>query len=57
MCRPASFLFIIIHHCKDPQGPGYMGLAAATLVPMGARVPRLSPNDDPNPSQGCWKIC
>ena len=33
------------------QGRGYMGLAAATWVPMGAGVPVLSPNDDPNPSQ------
>ena len=32
-----------------------MGLAATTWVPMGARVPVLSPNDHPNPSDGQQK--
>ena len=35
-----------------PGGGGGMGLAATTWVPMGTRVPVLSPNDHPNPSQG-----
>ena len=29
------------------HGPGHMGLAATMWVPMGARVPILSPNDEP----------
>ena len=33
--------------------PCLNGLAATTWVPAGARVPVLSPNDDPNPSQSC----
>ena len=33
------------------HGLGYMGLVADTWVPMGARVPVVSPNDHPNPSQ------
>ena len=33
-------------HCS-----GYMGLAATVWVPMGARIPVLSPNNHPNPSQ------
>ena len=33
-------------------GAGGHGLAATTWVPMGAQVPTLSPNDQPNPSQG-----
>ena len=31
---------------------GYIGLAATTLVSMGAQVAVLSPNDHPNPSYG-----
>ena len=34
------------------HGSGYMGLAATTWVPMGAKVPILSLNHHPNPSQG-----
>ena len=34
------------------HGSGYMGLVATTWVPMGAQVPVLSPNDQPNASQG-----
>ena len=38
------------------HGPGYMGRAAATWVPMGGSVPVVTPNDDPNPSQSCRKV-
>ena len=31
--------------------PAQKKCAATTLVPMGARVPTLSPKDDPTPSQ------
>ena len=36
----------------EPHGLGYVGLAATTWVPMGSRVPVLSPNDHPNPFRG-----
>ena len=35
---------------------GYMVLAATTWVPVGARVPILSPNDHLNPSQRGQKV-
>ena len=37
------------------HGLGYMGLAATTLVVMGAQVPILSLNPHPNPAQGRQK--
>ena len=37
------------------NGPGYMGQAFITWVPMGAGVAILAPNDHPNPSQGRQK--
>ena len=42
----------ILTTCEGGHGSGYMGLAATTWIPMGARVPVLSPNDRPNPSHG-----
>ena len=36
---------------RGAHGPGYMGLAAAMRVPMGTRVPVLSPNDGICPPQ------
>ena len=35
---------------------GYKGRAATTRVPMGARVPVLSPNDDPNQQEISEKV-
>ena len=35
---------------QTAHGPSHKGLAATVWIPMGARVPILSPNDDPNPS-------
>ena len=40
---------------QGTHGPGYMGLAATTWVPMGAHARVLPPNDHPNPSQGRQK--
>ena len=40
---------------RGAHGPGYMGLATTTWVPMGGRVPVLSPNDHPKPSPEATK--
>ena len=41
---------------SEANSPGYVGLAATTWAPMGARAPVSSPNDHPNTSQRRQKV-
>ena len=46
-------VFFRVFGFRRAHAPGHMGPEATTWVPMGARVPILAPNDNPNPSQ--WR--
>ena len=53
---PLNNLQMGISRVSKAHGPSYVGLVATMCVPMGARVPVLSPRDDPNAPKSRQKV-